>query len=175
MLTHFVIGGARSGKSAFAETLVCDFATQNGARKHYLATAEAFNQEMQDRIDLHIARRGSDWHTIQEPVDIITKLQDLSADDVVLVDCLTIWLNNLIHYEKDCDSAISSLCDWLISPHCHVILVSNEIGLGLVPMDKLSRHFRDLSGVMNQSVAKATQNVTFVAAGLPLSMKSISQ
>ena len=168
---HFVLGGARSGKSAYAEQLVEMHAKATGTRKIYIATAEAFNAEMQDRIDLHIERRGDSWHTIQEPTNLVQALSQLQSNDVVLIDCLTIWLNNLIHYEQDCMAGISALCDALCESPCPVILVSNEIGLGLVPLDRVSRQFRDFSGKMNQSVAKIADKVTFVAAGLPLILK----
>lgn len=169
--SHLIIGGARSGKSAYAEQLITASADQLGKRKIYIATAEAFNQEMQERIDLHITQRGDSWQTIQEPVDIIKALLSCQDTDVILVDCLTIWLNNLLHYEHDADAEIARLCHTIPKLSCEVIFVSNEIGLGLVPMDKLSRQFRDLSGKMNQSVAKIADKVTFVAAGLPLIMK----
>lgn len=169
--THLVLGGARSGKSAFAETCVTSLAQTLNYQKVYLATAEAFNDEMRERIALHISQRGDQWQTIQEPVSLTQALSDLPKDSVVLIDCLTIWLNNLIHYEKSADTEIAHLCDFLQSPPCPIILVSNEIGLGLVPMDRLSRQFRDLSGRMNQHVAKTVDKVTFVAAGLPLIMK----
>ena len=178
---HLVLGGARSGKSAYAEQLVDSFAAQRSddlpCRKFYIATAEAFDDEMQQRIDEHIARRGDSWQTIQEPVALDKVLADLTsqtgdaADAIILIDCLTIWLNNVLHYQHDAYDAIERLCASLIHAPCPVILVSNEIGLGLVPLDKLSRQFRDLSGKMNQSVAKAANKVTFVAAGLPLSLK----
>ena len=178
---HLVLGGARSGKSAYAEQLVDSFAAQRSddlpCRKFYIATAEAFDDEMQQRIDEHIARRGDSWQTIQEPVALDKVLADLTsqtgdaADAIILIDCLTIWLNNVLHYQHDAYDAIERLCASLIHAPCPVILVSNKIGLGLVPLDKLSRQFRDLSGKMNQSVAKAANKVTFVAAGLPLSLK----
>lgn len=166
-----MIGGARSGKSAFAEGLVQDIAAQTGKNKHYLATAEAFDEEMEKRIALHIEQRGPGWHTIQEPLHIIDALSALTSNDVVLIDCLTLWVNNLMHYNHDCDAAIRTLCDWLDAPSCHVVLVSNEVGLGLVPMDKLSRQFRDISGTLNQAVAKKAKRVSFISAGLPLTLK----
>lgn len=172
--SHFVIGGARSGKSVFAEGLVNDEAARSGLHKYYLATAEAFDDEMKKRIEKHIEQRGAGWKTIQEPLAIVEALSSLSSQDIVLVDCLTLWVNNLMHYQQDCLAAIDALCAWLESPNCQVVLVSNEIGLGLVPMDKLSRQFRDISGTMNQAVAKKAKKVTFIAAGLPLPLKDES-
>ena len=169
--SHFVIGGARSGKSLFAEGLVADLAEKRGLKRHYLATAEAFDEEMEKRIQQHIEQRGTGWQTIQEPLHIADALSSLSSNDVVLVDCLTLWANNLIHYQHDHMAAIDTLCTWLEAPTCHVVLVSNEIGQGLVPMDKLSRQFRDISGTMNQAVAKKAKKVTFISAGLPLTLK----
>ena len=178
---HLVLGGARSGKSAYAEqlveTLCAEYSGTTACRKIYIATAEAFDAEMQQRIDAHIERRGDSWHTIQEPVALAQTLANLKpqeegkTDAVILIDCLTIWLNNLLHYKHDAPDAIEALCASLRCAPYPVILVSNEIGLGLVPLDKLSRQFRDFSGKMNQCVAQVANKVTFVAAGLPLSLK----
>ena len=169
--SHFVLGGARSGKSAFAEKLVTMRAQSKAKRKVYIATAEAFDDEMKERIAQHIVQRGNSWTTVQEPLDIVGELKKLNDGDVALVDCLTIWANNLIYYEKDADESINELCAFLANPSCDVVLVSNELGLGLVPMDKISRQFRDISGKMNQAVACQAKTVSFVAAGLPITLK----
>ena len=122
---------------------------------------------MEKRIQQHIEQRGSGWQTIQEPLHIADALSSLSSNDVVLVDCLTLWANNLIHYQHDHMAAIDNYALARGKPTCHVVLVNNEIGQGLVPMDKLSRQFRDISGTMNQAVAKKAKKVTFISAGLP--------
>ena len=167
----FILGGARSGKSAFAEKICQELAVAENKQLIYIATAEAFDQEMQERIDLHIRRRGDHWQTINSPLDLADQIRNLTSDQVVLVDCLTIWLNNLIYHEKNIQQALDDLSQALTTVPCSVIFVSNEIGLGLVPMDKLSRRFRDHSGTMNQQIAALANTVYFVAAGLPIKMK----
>ena len=167
----FILGGARSGKSAFAEEICQKLAAAENKQLIYIATAEAFDQEMQERIDLHIHRRGDHWQTINTPLDLPDQIRNLTSDQVALVDCLTIWLNNLIYHEKNIHHALDDLSQALKAAPCPVMLVSNEIGLGLVPMDKLSRRFRDHSGTMNQQIAALASTVYFVAAGLPIKMK----
>jgi len=160
-----VLGGARSGKSAFAESLF-----QSIANRAYLATATAHDDEMHERIRRHQADRGSDWTTIEEPVEILSRL---SADDEVpvLVDCLTLWLTNLFMAERDISAESSRLAGFLSTTKRSIVLVSNEIGLGLVPETKLGRDFRDAQGRLNQMIAASVPRVVFVAAGLPLYLK----
>jgi len=159
-----VLGGARSGKSKHAESLI-----EAAGGGLYVATAEAWDDEMKQRIRLHRERRGPQWDSTEAPIDLISAIRDASRP--VLVDCLTIWLSNLMHYEQDVDAAINGLIDALGSAPQPVVLVSNELGLGIVPENALARRFRDEHGRMNQMVAGAASRVIFVAAGLPLELK----
>ena len=162
-----VTGGARSGKSAYAEQLALSL----NKSPYYIATAEAFNDEMQARIEIHQARRGPDWTTIHAPLDLEQAL--ISSDDgrPRLVDCLTIWLNNLIYHEKDLAAHLDRLCATLNTQRSPVIMVTNEVGSGIVPMDRLARQFRDSAGEMNQMLAQLCDAVYVSISGLPLRLK----
>ncbi len=166
--TTLVLGGARSGKSRFAESLACG----SGLARVYLATATAGDAEMQARIAHHRARRGDGWRTVEEPLALTSALRrEAGAGRVVLVDCLTLWLSNLMHAGRDVEAETSALTDWLRAARHPVVLVSNEVGLGLVPETPLGRAFRDAQGRLNQAVAAAVPEVAFIAAGLPLWLK----
>ena len=171
LATTLVLGGARSGKSAFAEQLM-----QRGARRRvYLATATPGDDEMQARIAQHRSRRGDDWRTVEEPLELAPTLaRESAADTAVLVDCLTLWLSNIMQAGRDIETETRGLAEWLRHAQNPVVLVSNEIGLGLVPETPLGRRFRDAQGRLNQAVAAAVTNVVFVAAGLPLRLKGQS-
>ena len=165
-----VLGGARSGKSVFAEQV----AAESGRQKIYLATSQAFDGEMEDRIALHQARRGEDWQLVEEPLDLAGRLPELAASDTcILVDCLTLWLTNLMMAEKAISEETRVLVDRLatLPKDCSVLLVSNEVGQGIVPMEKMARDFRDHAGRLHQNVAAIAQNVWFVTAGLPQKLK----
>ncbi|HEY4204115.1 MAG TPA: bifunctional adenosylcobinamide kinase/adenosylcobinamide-phosphate guanylyltransferase [Xanthobacteraceae bacterium] len=163
-----VLGGARSGKSQFAEKL----AHNSGLTRIYLATATAGDDEMRGRIAHHRNQRGEGWRTVEEPLELTEALaRESAAERIVLVDCLTLWLSNLMHAGRDPAQETQKLTDWLRSPSYPVLLVSNEVGLGLVPETPLGREFRDAQGRLNQAVAAAVPNVVFVAAGLPLWLK----
>jgi len=164
-----VLGGARSGKSRYAEEQV--EAYEKGL---YLATAEALSDdaEMAARITKHQDRRGDVWKTIEEPLEIANIISSQSAADrPILVDCLTLWLSNLMFAKRDTDAATAELIAALEKSTAPVVLVSNEVGLGIVPENALAREFRDKAGIMNQVVAAACDRVVFMAAGLPLIMK----
>ena len=164
-----VLGGARSGKSQFAERLV---ESQAGACI-YVATAEARDTEMAQRIADHRARRGDRWRTVEAPLDLIAALRDnAAADRAVLVDCLTLWLANLIDAGRDVDAETAALTEALPALAGPVVMVANEVGLGIVPDNALARAFRDAAGRLNQAIAAAAQSVVFIAAGLPLHLKS---
>jgi adenosylcobinamide kinase / adenosylcobinamide-phosphate guanylyltransferase len=169
--TTLVLGGARSGKSAFAEQLM----QGSGRKLVYLATATPGDAEMQSRIAHHRSRRGDSWYTVEEPLELTQALtRESAADCAVLVDCLTLWLSNIMHAGRDIETETRQLTEWLRHAHNPVVLVSNEIGLGLVPETPLGRRFRDAQGRLNQAVAAAVVNVVFVAAGLPLRLKGQS-
>lgn len=164
---HLILGGARSGKTALglrtAEAL--------GGVRLYLATAEAGDDEMAARIAAHLAERGAGWTTREVPLDLAASIGGTEGIDICLVDCLTLWLSNIMHADLDVAGAIDDLCSVLRAPPCATILVSNEIGLGLVPGTALGRTFRDAQGRLNQRVAEVADEVTFVAAGLPMQLK----
>ena len=161
-----VLGGARSGKSRFAESLLADRA----GHRIYLATAEAGDEEMRQRILHHQARRGEGWRTIESPIEIAAPIA-AAGDDAVLVDCLTLWLSNLMAADRDMDEAANDLCRALDQARAPIVLVSNETGLGIVPENALARQFRDRAGLLNQAVAAKADRVVFIAAGLPLTLK----
>ncbi len=165
MSITFVLGGASSGKSKFAESL-CP------KPRIYVATAEAFDDEMSLRIHKHQQQRGEEWTTLDAPLDLFGALRACEGKgSVVLVDCLTLWLTNLVMKEKDAKAEIEAVADYLAQTKLNLVIVSNELGMGLVPEQGFSRRFRDLHGNMNQRVAAVAENVVFVAAGLPLVLK----
>ena len=164
----FVLGGARSGKSRFAEGLIAG----HPGRPAYLATAEVGDAEMAERIRRHRARRGDGWTTIEEPLDLPRALASATRDNAaVLVDCLTLWLSNLMAAERIIEHEIQALIDCLPKVAAPVVFVSNEVGLGIVPDNALARAFRDHAGFLHQAVAAAADRVYFMAAGLPLLLK----
>jgi adenosylcobinamide kinase / adenosylcobinamide-phosphate guanylyltransferase len=163
-----VIGGARSGKSAFAEGL----AAKSGLSKVYVATGQAFDREMSDRIDLHKARRGPDWENVEDPFDLARVLKNAAGEGrAVLVDCLTLWVTNLMLEQRDVDAEADALLELLPALAGQVIFVSSEVGLGIVPDNYMARAFRDHAGRLHQNIAAIADEVYFVAAGLPLKMK----
>ena len=164
-----VLGGARSGKSALAERLARD----SGLQRVYIAAAQAHDDEMRARIATHREARAHDgWRTIEEPLDIAGVIARESAPaTVLLVDCLTLWLTNVMMSEHNIAATQSTLLATLSQANGPVIFVSNELGLGLVPETPLGRRFRDAQGRLNQAVAAAVPHVVFVAAGLPLVLK----
>ncbi len=162
-----VLGGARSGKSAFAEAEV----TAHPPPWHYVATAQAFDAEMRARIDTHRARRAPGWHTHEAPLKLASCLRTLPVGAPVLVDCLTLWLSNHLLADHDIDAEATALTAALGARRGPVWVVANEVGLGIVPGDALSRRFRDHAGQLNQRVAGLATRVRFIAAGLPLALK----
>jgi adenosylcobinamide kinase/adenosylcobinamide-phosphate guanylyltransferase len=163
-----VLGGARSGKSRFAENLL---AAHPGGRV-YLATAEAGDAEMAERIRRHRARRGAGWATLEVPIELAPALETAALDgSAVLVDCLTLWLSNLMAAGRDVAGEADRLVATLARLRGPAVLVSNEVGLGIVPDNALARAFRDHAGLLHQAVAKTADRVCFIAAGLPLLLK----
>lgn len=162
-----VLGGARSGKSAYSEALI---GTRTDAV--YLATAEAGDAEMQERILQHQARRGTAWTTFEEPLNLSAALVRATAGGrPVLVDCLTLWLSNLMGADRPVEAETDQLLAALPGLTAPVVFVSNEVGLGIVPSTPLGRAFRDAAGRLNQAVARTADRVVFIAAGLPLVLK----
>ena len=163
-----VLGGTRSGKSRYAEGRVERFRLA----PVYLATGAAGDAEMAVRIAAHRARRGPEWRTVEEPLDLPGRLiAEAQPGNAVLVDCLTLWLANLMAAERGVDSWTSRLLEALAEAQGPVVLVSNEVGGGVVPDNALARRFADAQGVLNQRVAAAVDEVVLVAAGLPLVLK----
>ena len=162
-----ITGGARSGKSGFAEQRVKAF----GAPLVYIATAEAFDSEMKDRIALHKARRGPDWKTVHAPLNLPQALREADGKGPCLVDCLTIWLNNLMFAEQGTATAADQLVAAIAARSDPVVLVTNEVGSGIVPENAMARRFRDEAGRMNQIIAAAVDEVYFSVSGIPVRIK----
>lgn len=166
-----ILGGARSGKSVFAESLL----TGRGVGLVYLATAESGaesgDEEMAERIRKHRDRRGALWRTVEEPLDLPAALARLPEGVPVLLDCLTLWLSNLMLAGRDPGPATEALLAALRPPRGPVVAVANEVGFGIVPDNALARAFRDHAGLLNQRVAAAADRVVLVVAGLPLTLK----
>jgi len=160
-----VLGGARSGKSRYAEGLV----TRLPPPWVYVATAQAFDDEMRARIAEHRDRRAAGWHTVEAPLALAAALQD-AGDAPVLVDCLTLWLSNLMLGNADLAAAEAAL-DAALARTAPTVLVSNEVGLGIVPDNALARRFRDAAGRLHQKLAARADRVVFTVAGLPLFVK----
>lgn len=172
----FVIGGARSGKSKFA----LKEASGIPGRKLYIATAEPFDEEMIERIQRHKRERSADWEVIEEPVDITGAIKRADPYDVLLLDCLTLWISNIkMRYqererqEDTFNGFVKALKEFKDSSDTDATLfiVSNEVGMGIVPTNELTRDFRDSSGFLNQRVAEMAEEVYFVIAGIPLRIK----
>jgi adenosylcobinamide kinase/adenosylcobinamide-phosphate guanylyltransferase len=167
-----VLGGARSGKSRHAEALI----ERAAPAALYLATAQALDAEMAERIRHHRERRGPRWTTIEEPWALADRLLiEARPERPILVDCLTLWLSNLLLAERDVAAAIDGLASALSRLAGPTVLVANEVGLGIVPDNALARAFRDHAGRLNQRVAALADHVVFIAAGLPLVLKDIAQ
>ena len=166
-MSILVTGGARSGKSRYAEQRTREL----GSAPVYIATAEAFDAEMADRIAQHQQRRGPEWQTINAPLDLSQALKEADGRGPCLVDCLTIWLNNLMFHERDIAAATQELISVIHKRVDPVILVTNEVGSGIVPENALARRFRDEAGRMNQTMAEAVDEVYVSISGVPLKLK----
>ena len=167
-----VVGGQRSGKSRYAERLVA----ASGLAPLYLAVATAGDGEMADRIATHRARRGAGWRTVEEPLDVPgVLLREATPQNVVLVECLTLWLSNLMGTGRDVEDETAKLLDALGRVRGPVVMVSNEVGAGIVPDNALARRYADALGALNQQVAAIADRVVLVAAGQPLVLKPAQQ
>lgn len=163
-----VLGGARSGKSSYAEKLV----EGSGLQPVYLATGRAYDKEMESRISIHRNRRGLQWQTVEEPLNLVGALEKhVGHGCFVLVDCLTLWITNLMMAEQNIAAETEALIAALRELSGPVVFVSNEVGLGIVPENRMAREFRDHAGFLHQAVASVADEVYFMAAGLPLKMK----
>lgn len=166
-----VLGGARAGKSEFAEELA-----RAWEQRVYLATAVATDDEMARRIAAHRRRRGARWRTVEEPVELAAAVRRESAPaSGLLVDCLTVWLGNLMHHGLDVDAYCRALIEALATARGPMVLVANEVGLGIVPNNAMTRAFRDHAGRLNQAVARVASRVFFMAAGIPMTLKGSAQ
>ncbi len=164
---HLVLGGARSGKSRQAEQIVTGFP----APFRYLATGQVLDNEMRERVAVHRQRRDERWQTVEVPVRLADAL-DEAGDRPVLVDCLTLWLTNLLLGEHDVGQAVSGLMDALARRRAPTVLVGSEVGMGIVPENALARRFRDEAGLLHQRIATVADRVVLVVAGLPLVIKA---
>lgn len=168
----FVLGGARSGKTRYALSEAQRLAADAGGRKVMIATAEALDGEMAERIARHRAERGQDWATIETPLALADAIRSLQPRDVAVIDCLTLWLSNLMHAEAEIADETEALIAALdASPADAVILISNEVGQGIVPENALARRFRDEAGWMHQAIAGAVDRMVVVQAGMPMVLK----
>ena len=163
----FLLGGARSGKSAHAERLVCE----SSAPWTYIATAQAYDGEMVDRIADHRARRGEGWKTVDAPNNLANAIRAVPEGRPLLVDCLTLWLSNRMLAEADIEAESGALAALLSRPRGPWFVVSNEVGLGIVPHTPLGRRFRDAQGRLNQQVAAVADEVLLMVAGIPMKVK----
>jgi adenosylcobinamide kinase/adenosylcobinamide-phosphate guanylyltransferase len=169
MSTLLVLGGARSGKSRYAESL-------GTGQKFYVATAEASDEEMVQRIAAHRQQRGPEWETFEVPLDLVGALQTIDGKGrFILIDCLTIWLSNLMVVKLDVRREAEMLCESLTKLKSRVVLVSNEVGLGIVPANVLARTFRDEQGFLNQRIAEIADEVILMTAGLPMVLKKAAR
>jgi adenosylcobinamide kinase/adenosylcobinamide-phosphate guanylyltransferase len=164
----FVLGGARSGKSRYAQAR----AEASACQLIFIATAQAFDAEMTDRIVQHRADRGERWSTVEAPLDLAGAIAAHDATDtILLIDCLTLWASNLMFEERDIAHETQKLVEAIVAARSQIILVANEVGLGIVPDNALARRFRDVAGSINQAVAAAADEAVMMFVGLPLWLK----
>ena len=166
-LTILVTGGARSGKSVFAEKRT----KQLGSSLIYIATSEVIDSEMKKRVEEHQARRGSEWQTLHAPINLTEALIETDGKGPCLVDCVTFWLNNLIFHDEDIDAATKELITVLNERSDPVVLVTNEVGSGIIPENALARRFCDEAGRMNQTISQIADEVYVSISGIPLQIK----
>ncbi len=171
---HLILGGARSGKSGYAEQL----ALKLPPPRIYIATARILDEEMAERVRIHRERRGSFWETREAPVNLLDQIRrSIESASVVLIDCITLWLTNILLSEGlDPKREVEKLCSFMkLQCNTPVIVVSNEVGMGIVPENALARRFRDLAGWTNQQLAALSKTVTWMVAGLPVVIKNENQ
>lgn len=168
--TLLVTGGARSGKSRHAQAM----AEATGGTLIYIATAQAFDDEMADRIGRHQADRDARWRTVEAPIDLAQAIRAAdAAGSTILVDCLTLWVSNILLADMDIETELAALIDAIGDARGRLIFVTNEVGMGIVPDNALARAFRDLAGMVNQRVAAAVDTVDLAVSGLTLRLKGV--
>ncbi|SMX28342.1 Bifunctional adenosylcobalamin biosynthesis protein CobP [Pelagimonas phthalicica] len=166
-----ITGGARSGKSVIAERITERLAAEIQLPPVYIATAQAFDAEMEDRIALHQERRGPEWRTVAEPLNVGQALRDTDGQGPRLLDCLTLWVSNMMHHEREIEAEARALAQAITTQTAPVVLVTNEVGGGIVPENALARRFRDEAGRVNQIIAQACEELYLAVAGYPLKVK----
>lgn len=180
-MIHLVLGGARSGKSRFAEQQTLELSVKEEKQAVYIATATAIDPEMDNRIIQHQSDRGDSWQLIECPLTLAETLSDLDNNNVYLLDCLTLWLNNQLYavdeqsrdqQAQHLQTEIDRLATRLAAISTDIVIVSNEIGLGVIPMGESTRLYVDYCGWLNQKIAGVSDKVTLVTAGIPLCIKS---
>lgn len=173
MTLTLVLGGARSGKSGYAQRQAEGAAEAAGRPPVFIATAEAFDDEMRDRIARHQAERGQGWRQVEAPLNLAEAVRALSAKDVAVVDCLTLWLSNQMLAERDLAAAVDDLAQALAACPATLWVVSNEVGWSLVPDNPLGRRFRDEAGRLNQRIAAVADAACLIVAGMRLPLERI--
>jgi adenosylcobinamide kinase/adenosylcobinamide-phosphate guanylyltransferase len=168
---RLIIGGARSGKSAYAQRLAEAEARRRGGAPVMIATAEALDEEMGERIARHRAERGPAWRTLETPLAVAEAIAQVAAEDCGVIDCLTLWLNNLMFAERDLEAATEEMLAAAGRAAGEIILVTNEVGMSIVPENALARRFRDEAGRLNRRAAERADQVTVMFAGIPLALK----
>ncbi len=164
----FITGGAKSGKSSFA----LKEASGISGKKAYIATAEALDEEMSNRIEQHKRLRGKEWDTYEEPLRIAAIIKAIGGHyAVIVIDCLTLWLSNILHSGLDAETEIERLASSLTECRSSACIVSNEVGMGIVPENELARKFRDAAGMLNQKIAGTSDEVYMAVAGIPVRIK----
>ncbi len=170
--THLILGGARAGKTKFAQNLALKLSKDSKAPPIYIATGQALDPEMEERIRIHKIDRGEDFQTKECPLNLSDPLLSASSNDIMLIDCLTLFVSNLLCAEKFDEKKIVSFLNAIKLTKAQLIIVSNETGMGIVPDNKLTRDFRDISGNLNQKVAQMADKVTLMVAGIPVQIKN---
>lgn len=171
MSVTFVLGGARSGKSAYAQAITEAAAAVGGRPPVMIATAEALDDEMASRIAQHRAERGEAWRTVETPLELAAAVRALEPGEAAAIDCLTLWLSNLMFAERPVEAATDELVAALAETHATVVLVSNEVGMSIVPENALARAYRDAAGRMNRRIAQSANHAVVMFCGLGVALK----
>jgi len=171
-MIHLIIGGIKSGKTTFALETVNNLSKDKKLNKTYLATSNIFDDEMQDKVDKHKQERNEDWQNIEEPINIVKIIKTNDNDNIILLDCISMWLANLLLKGLDIEKNTNELIHALKSNKSNIIIVSNEVGRSLVSENKLGRKFQNEQGLLNQKISNIANKVDLVIAGLTLNLKS---